>query len=329
MSRRSRRKKLLRQLQPDEKAPVEEAPVEKKEEVRGLADFYEKKYMLLMIIPLVLLILALAQIGVQYATTGDFLNKGVSLKGGITVTIPTDEQLDARDIQGFLEDEFPGLDINVRVLKSVGELVGISIEADADTGQMNDFLRAIEEKTGISKDLFGIEQIGSSLGDSFFRETLFAIMIAFLFMGIVVFFYFRTVVPSVAVILAAFSDIVITLAIVNLLGIKLSSSGIAAFLMLIGYSVDTDILLSTKVLKRKEGTVSERVYSAMKTGMTMTMTTIAAVTVGLIFSKSAVLQQIMTILLIGLIVDIINTWIQNVGIIRWYMDRGHKIEQNK
>ena len=69
-------------------------------------------------------------------------------------------------------------------------------------------------------------------------------------MGLVVFIYFRTLVPSLAVILAAFSDIVVTLAIFNLTGEKLSTAGVAAFLMLIGYSVDTDILLNTRVLKK-------------------------------------------------------------------------------
>jgi len=140
-------------------------------------------------------------------------------------------------------------------------------------------------------------------------------------MSIVVFLYFRTFVPSAAVILAAFSDIVVTLAIVNFLGVKISAAGIAAFLMLIGYSVDTDILLSTRLLKRKEGTEMERIYGAINTGFTMTLTTLVAVVIGLFFTQSDVIRQIMIILLIGLLVDMINTWIQNVGILRLYLER--------
>ena len=140
-------------------------------------------------------------------------------------------------------------------------------------------------------------------------------------MGLVVFLYFRTFVPSIAVILAAFSDIIVTLAIANLLNFRLSSAGIAAFLMLIGYSVDTDILLSTRVLKRREGTVMDRVFGAAKTGLTMAITTLVAVIVALIFTQSEVIRQIMSILLIGLSVDLINTWIQNVGLLRLYVER--------
>ena len=93
--------------------------------------------------------------------------------------------------------------------------------------------------------------------------------------------------------------------------------------MLIGYSVDTDILLSTRVLKRKEGTIYDRVISALKTGLTMNLTTLSALLVALYFSNSPVLSQIMTILLIGLVIDIMNTWIQNAGILRWYMEKKH------
>jgi len=136
--------------------------------------------------------------------------------------------------------------------------------------------------------------------------------------------YFINSIPSLAVILSAFSDIIITLAIVNIVGMKLSTAGIAAFLMLIGYSVDTDILLSTKVLKTREGSILNRIFIAMKTGLTMSVTTMAAITVALIFAQSEVLKQIMTILLIGLLIDLINTWIQNAGILRWYMEKKTK-----
>jgi len=151
-------------------------------------------------------------------------------------------------------------------------------------------------------------------------------ILAFLFMGIVVLITFRLPAPSLAVILAAASDIIVTLAVVNLLEIKLSKAGIVAFLMLIGYSVDTDILLSTKVLKHKRGTIMDRIYSSMKTGFTMTFTTMGAVAVALFVATSETIIQIMTILLIGLIVDIPMTYLQNTAILRWYLEKKNKNE---
>jgi preprotein translocase subunit SecF len=103
----------------------------------------------------------------------------------------------------------------------------------------------------------------------------------------------------------------------------LSTAGIVAFLMLIGYSVDTDILLTTRVFKRHEGSVNSRIFSSFKTGMTMTLTSLLVVSIGYFMTSgfSKVFNQIFTILIIGLLFDIINTWLFNAGIIKWYMER--------
>ena len=57
--------------------------------------------------------------------------------------------------------------------------------------------------------------------------------------------------PSGAVVLSAFADIVMTAAVMTVIGIELTLPTTAALLMLIGYSVDSDILLTMRVLKRQ------------------------------------------------------------------------------
>ncbi|MEI6732258.1 MAG: hypothetical protein WCK90_06295, partial [archaeon] len=128
--------------------------------------------------------------------------------------------------------------------------------------------------------------------------------------------------PSFAVILCAFADIAMTVAVVDLMGLKLSIAGVIAFLMLIGYSVDTDIMLTSRLLKDTEGKVNARIWGAFKTGLTMTLTAIASVGISLliIYQFSDTLRQIFTIILIGLFFDIFNTWITNASILKWYME---------
>ena len=128
--------------------------------------------------------------------------------------------------------------------------------------------------------------------------------------------------PSIAVITCAFADIVMTVAIVNLLGMSISSGGIVAFLMLIGYSVDTDVLLTTRVLRRKHESINHAAFGAFKTGITMSLTAIAAVLIALFMAYrfETVLNQIFTIIAIGLFFDIFNTWCTNVWIIKWFAE---------
>lgn len=282
---------------------------------------YEEKYKYLLIIPFALLILAIVQIGGQYAVKGDFINRGVTLKGGSTITVEG-SNLNQASLEEYLNTNFNNAGVSVRTISSAGKIIGFTIESNLqDSTEIDKLVKSVEEQTKVSKNDMTVEVMGSALGKAFFKQTVFALLIAFLLMGSVVFVYFRSAVPSLAVILAAFSDIVVTLAIFNLTGIKLETAGIAAFLMLIGYSVDTDILLSTRVLKRKEGTVIYRIYNAMKTGFTMSATTLAVVTLTLIFVKSTIVKQIMIILFIGLLVDLVMTWIQNTGILRYYLER--------
>lgn len=301
----------------------------KKKILFKIRQVYERRYKLLLIFPTLLIFLALVQIGVQYADTGDFVHKGISLKGGSTITITKELPFSASELESRLHQQFPQSELQVRTLSSVGEET-IVIESNIRSPEeVNALLAALRQESQLTTSDYSVEIVDPALGDSFFRQALGALGVAFLLMGLAVFLYFRVLVPSLAVILAAFSDIVVTLAIFNLTGQPLSTAGIAAFLMLIGYSVDTDILLSSRVLKRKESPVMERIYGAIKTGLTMTATTLAAVLVALLLVQSDVVKQIMLIIFIGLIVDMIMTWIQNVGLLRLYLEKQERARVKK
>lgn len=290
--------------------------------------FYYRNYKTLLLIPFMILLAAIILLVVQTVQTGEFVNKGITLKGGISVQLPS-KTLDSALIKQQMEQRFPDIEIVTRTLGEAGSQKGIMLEANilpSETELSEAFKGNITELTGVTEKDMSIQTIGASLGESFFKQTMVAVLIAFIFMGLIVFLYFRTLVPSAAVILSAFSDIIVTVAVLNILNFKIGTAGIAALLMLIGYSVDTDILLTTRVLKNKEGTVYERIINAMKTGMTMTVTTLAAITVTYFVAESEVLKEIMVIIIIGLLIDVINTWLQNASILRYYLERKAKKE---
>ena len=288
--------------------------------VEKIKHLYETKYTYLLVITFTIVCFALSQIIWQYTTTGDFLHKGVSLKGGVTITIP--QYTDIATLEAGLRQQYPLNDISVRYLRgSSGEQSGIVVDADiSETIAVQEFVNTIKQQTGMTE--LGVESFGSRLSQDFFKQLFIGLFIAFAFMGFVVFLYFRFFVPSIAVMLSAASDIIITLAILNITGFKISTAGIAALLMLIGYSVDTDVLLTIRVLKQKDtDSLNDAIYGAIKTGGLMTITAIAAVGSVLLFTNSEVLYQIMHILFIGLFVYLGTTWIQNVSILRWYLNK--------
>lgn len=283
--------------------------------------FYNNNYKKLMFIPLILLILSLIVIGLHYSRTGDFINKDVSLKGGISATIYG--EFDISSLEKSLKEEYPKSDVFVRELTEFGsdKQIGAIIEASLKPEQNTELRDFVESKIGfgLNSENYSSESVGSSLGESFYRQMAVAIVLAFIFMAIVVFITFRSFVPSANVVFSAFSDMVITIAILDLVGFRFSTAGIAALLLTIGYSVDTDILMTTKTLKRKEGSIYDRLLGSMHTGLTMTVTTFVALTIGYFVTNSHVLKEMFLIILIALLVDVIFTYLMNAGILRWYL----------
>jgi preprotein translocase subunit SecF len=284
---------------------------------KTLAELYLKHYKVWLILTLLLIPLSAGVLVVNKVQTGEYLTKGVSLKGGLELEFPVSE-ISVSELQNHLSNSNPEADIFVRGVSEFGTLISVIIEAaNIEEAKLiesiNDFGITLE------KGDYSLNSTGSKLGESFFRQVIMAVILSFVLMALVVFVVFRNPATSFFVVLAAFSDILATLAVITLMDVRLSAAGIAAFLMLIGYSVDTDILLTTRVTKRKEGTVEQRIMRAMKTGLIMSVTSLAAVLVAFIFTNSEVIRQIMLILTIGLTFDILNTWLQNASILRLYL----------
>lgn len=289
----------------------------------NIEEFYNKNYKRLMIIPLAILIVSLLVIYLHYSKTNDFFDRDVSLKGGISATIPTENPVNVDELQNLLASKFN--DATVRRLSEFGSNKQTGILIEVPEIDENELKTTLEEYLNIklTNENYSVEITGSSLGSSFYSQMLKAMLFAFILMALSILITFRSFIPSLAVVFSAFTDIVATIAIVNLFDARISSAGISAFLLLIGYSVDTDILQTTKMMKRTEGTLWQRFVSAMKTGLTMTITSLAAVTVGYFLTDSEAIKQMFIIIAIGLLIDPITTYLMNAGLIKWYMERKH------
>ena len=267
-------------------------------------------YRLLLVIPLLLLIVSSGILFLK--SSSGTLDLDIDFKGGTQLTAETKTQINAKNIENILKD----YNANVRTGRGFKSYT-LTIEFDSDI-KASDVIGKLVEN-GYDLD-YSIQTISPSLGESFFKQSRIALTLAFIFMGVVVFILFKKPLPSIYVILAAFADIVEALVFSQLFGIKLSLATFAALLLTLGYSVDTDILLTTRVLKR-EGELNEKIKTAFNTGITMSTTTLAAMTAMYFLTTSIVIKQIASILLIALIADLINTWMMNAVLLRWYVER--------
>ncbi len=269
-----------------------------------------ESYKPLIAIPVVITIIALLLI----ATMG--LNQGIELKGGTVAVIQLDKSVSQNELQSIISAGLPNQTIDVKSITN--NQATVDIVGDTDVVKLASTLNG----TGT---ISSYKSVGAVLSQQAMTQIYYALAFAFLFMSITVFIIFRNVIPSLAVIFAALSDIIIAVGGMSLFGIPLSIASVGALLMLIGYSVDTDILLTTRILKRKEGTVTQRAIEAMKTGLTMAAAAIGSMValylvVVFMIPAAQTLADIAAVLIIGLIADIMATWLMNLGILRWYVE---------
>jgi preprotein translocase subunit SecF len=265
----------------------------------------------LVVIPLVLFVISLVVLASTMLATGMPVTPGIDFSGGTAVTLITSDSNDQ------LQATFAGFPLSEISDMNNGKFLKFGTMEDQKYQALT---QLITEKYPDAK----IDQIGESFGKSLQSQAALALLFSFIGMAIVIFLTFRSFVPSVAVVLSALADMVMTAAVMNIVGIPLSLGTTAALLMLIGYSVDSDILLTNRVLKR-QGKLNDKLMGAFHTGMIMTSTTLAAVTALFVvswFGSVQILMEISAVLLIGLVADIMNTWLTNVGILKWYVLKG-------
>ena len=279
----------------------------------GLINYNIEKYspQQLVAIPLALFVLSLVVIAQTFMATGMPVTPGIDFSGGTAVTIITTDSNDQ------LQATFAGYPLSDISDMNNGKFLKFG---SMDDTRYQSLVQLISQKYPDAK----IDQIGESFGKSLQSQAAIALVFSFIGMAIVVFLSFRTFVPSAAVVLSALADMAMTAAVMNIIGIPLSLGTTAALLMLIGYSVDSDILLTNRVLKR-QGKLNDKLMGAFHTGMIMTSTTLAAVTALFVvswFGSVQILMEISAVLLIGLVADVLNTWLTNVGILKWYILKG-------
>jgi preprotein translocase subunit SecF len=269
-------------------------------------------------IPLAILAVALLVIIGWYVFTGAPVRLGLEFTGGTELRVQTSTP--PSEISAAFNTE-----PTVSPIQSAENTYIVTFPPEADNigQQARNNLQPVEGQT--QEDMVqSIQGTSASFGQSTQRLALIGLGLAFVGMSVLVFLMFRTFVPSVAVVVSAFSDIVIPLALMNVLGIKLSLGTVAALLMLIGYSVDSDILLNNHIIRRS-GDFYESTYRAMQTGVTMTVTSLSAMAVMAVvahFFNIVLLRDIGIVLVLGLATDLMNTYMLNLSLLRWWKFEG-------
>lgn len=267
----------------------------------------------LIAIPLVLaLFFAAAALVLRVPISRDF-------KGGTLVQVRELETApEISSIKGSVE-YFLGAQVDTKST-SYENKFGFDMEADNTDLPENvkaELRNLITTQLVVENEKVHVYNMGSTLTDIYKGQARNAIIGAIVAMAIIIFIAFRRRFTVGAILLTVGLDFIGVFGCMAIFRVPLSLASVAGLLMLIGYSVDTNILLTTRVLRRIAGAAREHTASAMKTGLMMSATTLTVLIALNLFTAAPALDQLSAVLIFGVIVDIVNTWFLNAGMLIW------------
>jgi len=279
-----------------------------------------KEFPKLILVPIIIFFLSLAVLVYNFLKTGDFILRDIDLKGGTLIIIETPNLLDTTEVEQTLLDKYGSIFIS-NIQATTGYGIEIQVEKEVN---VNDIITELKN-LGIVVNSFSSESIGSFLGNLFFEQVVYILSVGFLLMSVIIFIIYKNPITSFGIVFASLANILTTLAITSLLGIKISFAGFAALLMLIAYTVDTNIVLTTRVLKTTPENYRSQYRKALSTGITLISTITLTMLVVLLLTPSKLLLNVSQVLVIGFIFDLPYTWIFNSAMLEWWINRRYRL----
>lgn len=259
---------------------------------------------------------------------------GIDFTGGTVVTfeigdrsVPLDDVNSALQSANLTREAFP----QEQEIAGSGTLLTIR----AETGDTEEIITALRQKipflgeTGSDGEYLidaSKEEVSATLGGSFLREALIALLVGILaiFAYIVIRFEFSF---AIGAIVAVLHDIFIAIGIVVLLGEQLTQIHVAAILTIAGYSINDTIIVFDRLRENlliRTGAIRDVMNEAINATLSRTIltssTTIATVLILAIFGGAALRDFSMTIL-VGLIVGTYSSIFIASPIVLWWSAR--------
>ena len=194
------------------------------------------------------------------------LNFGIDFKGGTQVVFdfgkPFDKAAVDKIVKGYAEDAVTNT-VN-------GDQYEIK-SSKLDSKKVNEIFDTLKKDYGLKQDaLVSQNDIGSSIGKELTRNTIFAIIVAFVAMLIYIAIRFEFKF-GVAALTALIHDILVTLSVYAIFNIPVNAPFIAAILTIIGYSINDTIVIFDRIRENSKTMRTAPTIEVADKSLTQTM----------------------------------------------------------
>ncbi len=208
------------------------------------------------VVSALLLMLGIGAMIYNTATTGNWLNYGVDFSGGTLVQVDFQNEVTVDQIRSLNSSwaitRFGEQDENEFVIRMP------SFSGEIATDPSTELTQALTARFGEgSFEVVRTEAVGPTVGAELQQQALYAILASFVLTLIYLAFRFEWRF-GVAAIIATLHDIIVTLGFLALLRNEISVGTVAAFLTIVGYSLNDTIIVFDRIrenlAKRVRGT---------------------------------------------------------------------------
>ena len=214
---------------------------------RKTIDFLGKRK-LYAVISIALIVAGFVLMGVNKASTGDFLNLSLEFKGGTATTVNFNESMTLNEINS---DILPGVEdivgsaVQIQTVQDSSEVIFKSSTLDMEKREeLNQYFIT---EFGVDEQLITTETISSTISSEMSRDTIVAILVAIVGMLIYIRFRFSDIRFGISSVVALTHDVLVVLAFYAIAKVSVGNTFIACILTIVGYSINATIVIFDRI----------------------------------------------------------------------------------
>lgn len=249
------------------------------------------------------------------------LNLGIDFRGGTMIGLNFSEEVEIQEVRAAMQSiliEGQEFDLSTEEIKHFGNNTDVMIKINTRDDAPKNFAQEIvnhlyqnmNEKVPEDKNNFilSVEMVGPKVGSELSGKALWSIISA---LGLILFyisirFEFKF---AIGAILALVHDVVITLGIFSFTGYEITLGTVAAFLTIVGYSLNDTIVILDRIRENMkssgtvlfESTINKSINQSLSRTLITSLTTLLVIIV-LIYAGGEIIRPFAFTMLVGVII---------------------------
>ena len=249
------------------------------------------------------------------------LNLGIDFRGGTMIGLNFSEEVEIQEVRAAMQSiliEGQEFDLSTEEIKHFGNNTDVMIKINTRDDAPKNFAQEIvnhlyqtmNEKVPEDKNNFilSVEMVGPKVGSELSGKALWSIISA---LGLILFyisirFEFKF---AIGAILALVHDVVITLGIFSFTGYEITLGTVAAFLTIVGYSLNDTIVILDRIRENMkssgtvlfESTINKSLNQSLSRTLITSLTTLLVIIV-LIYAGGEIIRPFAFTMLVGVII---------------------------